>query len=115
MDISKILEAIKGMKVTELNELIKAIEEEFGVTAAAPMAAAAEATGSSEKTVKLVNVGSTKIAVIKVVRELKGLGLMEAKKFVEELPAIIEEEASEDRVKELTDLFVAAGAEVSAE
>jgi len=115
MDISKILEAIKGMKVTELNELVKAIEEEFGVTAAAPMAAATEATGSSEKTVKLTNVGQTKIAVIKVVRELKGLGLMEAKQFVESLPAIIEEEASEDRVKELTDLFTAAGADVSVE
>lgn len=115
MDIKKIVDTIKEMKVVELNELVKAIEEEFGVTAAAPMAAAAVVEESTEKTVKLMNVGASKIAIIKIVRELKGLGLMEAKTFVESTPAIIEEEASPERVEELIKLFKDAGAEVVAE
>ncbi len=117
MDIKKIIEAIKEMKVVELNELVKAIEEEFGVTAAAPVAAAAVAAdaGAVEKTVKLTSAGGNKIAVIKLIREVKGLGLMEAKQFVEATPAIIEENVSPERADELVAQFKEAGAEVVAE
>ncbi len=117
MDIKKIIEAIKEMKVVELNELVKAIEEEFGVTAAAPVAAAAAAdtSATAEKTVKLTSAGGNKIAVIKLIREVKGLGLMEAKQFVEATPAVIEENVAPERADELVAQFKEAGAEVVAE
>jgi len=93
MSKEQILEAIKGMTVLELNELVKAIEEEFGVTAAAPVAvvaggagAAAEAQEQSEFDVILANAGASKINVIKVVREITGLGLKEAKDLVDNAP-----------------------------
>ena len=117
MDIKKLIEQIKEMKVVELNELVKAIEEEFGVTAAAPMAVAGNSTEeeSKEKTLKLTELGGNKISVIKLVRELKGLGLMEAKQFVEALPAIVQEEASEEKVVELIAKFKEVGATLVAE
>ncbi len=118
MDTKKFIEEIKTLSVLELNELVHAIEEEFGVSAAAPIAvaggAAAAAPVVEEKTefdVVLKSIGSNKIAVIKAVRELTGLGLVEAKNLVESAPATIKEaqpkETADNIVKALTD----AGAE----
>lgn len=96
MSKEQILEAIKGMSVLELNDLVKAIEEEFGVTAAAPVAvvggagAAAEAE-QSEFDVILTSAGASKINVIKVVREITGLGLKEAKELVDNAPKPLKE------------------------
>ncbi|MDY2960053.1 MAG: 50S ribosomal protein L7/L12 [Hornefia sp.] len=96
MDKNQIIEAIKNMSVLELNELVKACEEEFGVSAAAPVAVAgAAAAGGAEEqtefTVVLKEVGGEKIKVIKAVRELTGLGLKEAKALVDGAPANIKE------------------------
>jgi large subunit ribosomal protein L7/L12 len=96
MDKDQIIEAIKGMSVLELNELVKACEEEFGVSAAAPVAvAAAGAEGGAEEqtefTVVLKEVGDQKIKVIKVVREITGLGLKDAKALVDGAPANVKE------------------------
>ena len=99
MDVQKIIEEVKGMTVLELNELVKALEAEFGVSAAAPVAAAgaagaAEAApAAEEKTefdVVLKDIGPNKIAIIKVVREATGLGLADAKKAVEAMGVIKE-------------------------
>ena len=110
-DIQKMLEEVKGMTVLELNELVKALEEEFGVSAAAPVAvaaapAAAAAAPVEEKTefdVVLKEIGANKIAVIKAVRELTGLGLVEAKNLVEGVPSTIKEA----QPKEMADQMVA--------
>lgn len=99
MNIEQIIEAIKSMTVLELNELVKACEEEFGVSAAAPVAvAAAGGTAGasagdeqSEFTVVLASAGAEKIKVIKVVREITGLGLKEAKEMVDGAPSNIKE------------------------
>ena len=97
MTREQIIEAIKAMTVLELNELVKACEEEFGVSAAAPVAVVAAGAGAAaeeEKTefdVVLANVGSEKIKVIKVVRELTGLGLKEAKEVVDNAPKTLKE------------------------
>lgn len=97
MTKEQIIEAIKAMTVLELNELVKACEEEFGVSAAAPVAVvaggAAEAAGEeqTEFNVVLASAGSEKIKVIKVVRELTGLGLKEAKEMVDGAPATLKE------------------------
>ncbi len=119
MDTQKFIEEIKSLSVLELNELVHAIEEEFGVSAAAPIAvaggaAAAAAPAEEEKTefdVVLKAIGGNKIAVIKAVREATGLGLVEAKNLVESAPATVKEalpkEAAEEMVKKLTE----AGAE----
>jgi len=106
-DIAKIIEEIKGMTVLELNSLVHAIEEEFGVSAAAvavagPAAGAADAAPVEEKTefnVVLKEIGDKKIDVIKVVREFTGLGLVEAKKLVESLGTIKENVPKEDAEK----------------
>ena len=98
MDVQKLIEEVKAMSVVELNDLVKALEEEFGVSAAAPVAgagaAAAEAAPQEEEKtefdVVLKDFGANKIGVIKVVRELTGLGLAEAKKAVEGLGTIKE-------------------------
>ena len=99
MDVQKLIEEVKSMTVLELNELVKALEEEFGVSAAAPVAAAgagaaAEAApAAEEKTefdVVLKDIGANKIAIIKVVREATGLGLADAKKAVEAMGTIKE-------------------------
>ncbi|MBQ9709342.1 MAG: 50S ribosomal protein L7/L12 [Clostridia bacterium] len=120
-DIAKIIEEIKGMTVLELNSLVKAIEEEFGVSAAAVAvagpAAAAEAAPVEEKTefnVVLKEIGGNKIAVIKVVREATGLGLVEAKKLVESL-GTVKENAPKDEADKLVALFKEAGATAVAE
>ena len=105
-DIAKIIEEIKGMTVLELNSLVKAIEEEFGVSAAAPVAVAGPAVAAAapveEKTefnVVLKEVGANKIAVIKVVKEATGLGLVEAKNLVEKLGTIKEAVAKDEAEK----------------
>ncbi len=100
MDIQKLIEEVKGMTVVELNDLVKALETEFGVSAAAPVAAAgavaggaADAPKEEEKTefnIVLKDFGANKIGVIKVVREFTGLGLAEAKKAVESLGVLKE-------------------------
>ena len=97
MDKDKIIEAIKGMTVLELNELVKACEEEFGVSAAAPVVVAGAVAGGdagaeqTEFNVVLAEVGAEKIKVIKVVRELTGLGLKEAKALVDGAPGVLKE------------------------
>ena len=96
MTIEQIIEAIKNMTVLELNELVKACEEEFGVSAAAPVAvvaggAAAEVEEQTEFNVILESAGSEKIKVIKTVRELTGLGLKEAKEVVDNAPKTLKE------------------------
>ena len=121
-DIAKFIEEIKGMTVLELNDLVKAIETEFGVSAAAPMAVAgaavagaAAAPAEEEKTefdVVLKAVGANKIAVIKAVREATGLGLVEAKAKVDGAPQTIKEGMSKEAADELAEKLKAAGAEV---
>ena len=97
MDVQKIIEEIKGASVLEINELVKACEEEFGVSAAAPvMVAGAGAAGEaaeeqSEFNVELTEIGAEKVKVIKVVREITGLGLKEAKDLVDGAPSILKE------------------------
>ena len=96
MNKEQIIEAIKAMSVLELNELVKACEEEFGVSAAAPVAVAGAAAGAAEEeqtefTVVLAEVGAEKIKVIKAVREITGLGLKEAKAVVDGAPSPIKE------------------------
>lgn len=119
-DIAKIIEEVKSMTVLELNSLVKALETEFGVSAAAPMAsagagAAAPAAVVEEKTefdVILKAVGPNKIAVIKVVREVTGLGLVEAKAIVDAAPKAIKEAAAKEAATEIAEKLKAAGAEV---
>ncbi len=121
-DIAKIIEEIKGMTVLELNSLVKAIEEEFGVSAAAPVAVAgagavADAPAAEEKTefnVVLKEVGANKIAVIKVVRELTGLGLVEAKNMVEKL-GTIKEGLPKEEADKIVESLKGAGATAVAE
>lgn len=119
-DIAKIIEEVKSMTVLELNELVKAIETEFGVSAAAmavaaPAAGAEAAAPAEEKTefdVILKSAGANKIAVIKVVREVTGLGLVDAKKMAEEVPSKIKEGISKDSAEEIVKKFKDAGADV---
>lgn len=107
MTKEQIIEAIKGMTVLELNELVKACEEEFGVSAAAPVAVAggaAAAPAAEEKTefdVVLASAGSQKIKVIKVVREITGLGLKEAKELVDGAPKTVKEAVSKEEAEEM--------------
>ena len=123
--LAGILDAVKNLTILELNELVKAMEEEFGVSAAA-MAVAAPAAGGNnagagaevEKTefdVILTNAGQAKIAVIKVVRELTGLGLKEAKALVDEAPKPIREKISKDDAEDAAKVLREAGAEVEIE
>ena len=122
MDVQKLIEDIKAMSVLELNEVVKALEEAFGVSAmvaAAPAAggAAEAAPAAEEKTefdVVLKDIGPNKIAIIKVVREATGLGLVEAKKLVESL-GTVKENAPKDEADKLVALFKEAGATAVAE
>ena len=120
-DIAKIIEEVKSMTVLELNDLVKALEEEFGVSAAAPMAvaggaaAAPAAAAEEEKTefdVILKSAGANKIAVIKAVREATGLGLVDAKAMVDGAPKAVKEGVSKEVADELAEKLKAAGAEV---
>ena len=111
---AEMIEAIKEMSVLELNDLVKAIEE-FGVTAAAPVAVvggAEAAAGPSEVDVILTSAGAKKIGVIKVVREITGLGLKEAKELVDGTPAKIKEKVSPEEAEELKAKLEEAGASV---
>jgi large subunit ribosomal protein L7/L12 len=115
MSKDQIIEAIKEMTVLELNDLVKAIEEEFGVTAAAPVAAgavAAVAEEQSEFDVILTSAGASKINVIKAVRELTGLGLKEAKAVVDEAPKTIKEKVSKEEAEQVKAKLEEAGASV---
>ena len=109
--------AIKEMSVLELNELVKAIEEKFGVSAAAPVAVAGaavaeEAAGPSEVDVVLKSAGANKLAVIKLVREITGLGLKEAKDLVDNAPKPVKEKIDPEEAKAIADKLTEAGAEV---
>ena len=116
----KFIEEIKSMTVLELAELVKAIEEEFGVTAAAPAAAAGPAAGAAaapveeqtEFNVILAEVGAEKIKVIKVVREITGLGLKEAKDLVDSAPKPIKEGVSKQEAEEVAAKFKESGAKI---
>ncbi|MFC7365934.1 MULTISPECIES: 50S ribosomal protein L7/L12 [Bhargavaea] len=116
MSNEQIIEAIKEMTVLELNDLVKAIEEEFGVTAAAPVAAAGAAGPAvEEKTdfdVVLTSAGDQKIKVIKVVREITGLGLKEAKALVDEAPKPLKEGVAKEEAEEMKSKLEEVGAGV---
>lgn len=119
MTIQEIISAIKGMTVLELNELVKAAEEEFGVSAAAPVAVAAApgaaAAPVEEKTefdVVLASAGAEKIKVIKVVRELTGLGLKEAKDLVDGAPKTLKEGVSKEEAEQIKAKLSEVGATV---
>ena len=115
--ITKFVEEIKTLTVLELNELVKAIEEEFGVSAAAPVMVAAgpAAAAAEEKTefdVVLADAGASKMGVIKLVKEITGLGLKEAKALVDEAPKTIKEGASKADAEEIKKQLEEAGAKV---
>lgn len=119
--VEEIIEAVKEMTVLELSELVKALEEEFGVSAAAPVAvaagpaAAAETSAEEEKTefnVVLKAVGDQKIKVIKAVREITGLGLKEAKEVVDTAPKPVKENVSKEEAEEIKAKLTEVGAEV---
>ena len=117
--ITAMIEEIKALTVLELSDLVKAIEEEFGVSAAAPVAVAAvagPAAAAEEKTefdVILNDAGAGKIAVIKVVRELTGLGLKEAKELVDNAPKAVKEGVSKDEAESFKKALEEAGATVT--
>ena len=115
--ITALIEEVKSLTVLELNDLVKALEEEFGVSAAAMAApaAGAAAPGAEEKTefdVVLAEIGAEKIKVIKVVREITGLGLAEAKAAVEAAPKAIKEAVGKDEAEELKKKLEDVGAKV---
>ena len=118
MTIEQILEAIENMKVLELNELVKAAEEKFGVSASAPvmMAGAVAGGAAEEKTefdVVLANAGASKVGVIKAVREVTGLGLKEAKELVDGAPKVIKEGASKAEADDIKAKLEEQGAKVT--
>lgn len=119
MTTQEFIDVIKGMSVLELNDLVKACEEEFGVSAAAGVvvaAAGAGAVAAEEKTefdVELTEVGAEKIKVIKVVRELTGLGLKEAKEAVEAAPKVIKEATTKEEAESIKAKLEEAGAKVT--
>ena len=112
MTTQEIIEVIKGLSVLELNDLVKACEEEFGVSAAA----GGDAPAAEEKDafdIELTEVGPNKVKVIKVVREITGLGLKEAKDAVDGAPKVIKEGASKDEAEEAKTKLEAEGAKVT--
>jgi len=119
MTTQEFIDAIKGMTVLELNDLVKACEEEFGVSAAAGVAvvaAAGPAAAAEEKTefnVELTEVGADKIKVIKVVREMTGLGLKEAKEAVESAPKVLKEGVSKEEAEAAKKQLEEVGAKVT--
>ncbi|MCF2667125.1 MULTISPECIES: 50S ribosomal protein L7/L12 [Lachnospiraceae] len=116
---AEFIDAIKELSVLELNDLVKACEEEFGVSAAAGVVVAAaggEAAAAEEKDefdVELVSAGASKVKVIKVVREITGLGLKEAKAVVDEAPKVVKEAVSKAEAEEIKAKLEAEGAEVN--
>ena len=119
MTTQEIIEVIKGLSVLELNDLVKACEEEFGVSAAAGVVVAAAGAGAAaaeEKTefdVELTEVGPNKVKVIKVVREATGLGLKEAKDVVDGAPKVLKQQASKEEAEEIKKKLEEVGAKVT--
>ena len=119
MTTQEFIDAIKGMTVLELNDLGKACEEEFGVSAAAGVVVAAAGAGADagaekdEFDVELTEVGPNKVKVIKVVREVTGLGLKEAKEVVDGAPKVVKEGASKDEAEDIKTKLEAEGAKVT--
>ena len=119
MTTQEIIEVIKGVSVLELNDLVKACEEEFGVSAAAGVvvaAGAAAGAAAEEKTefdVELTEAGANKVKVIKVVREITGLGLKEAKDVVDGAPKVVKEQASKEEAEEIKKKLEEVGAKVT--
>ena len=120
MTTQEIIEVIKGLSVLELNDLVKACEEEFGVSAAAGVvvaAAGADGAGAAEEKdsfdVELTEVGPNKVKVIKVVREITGLGLKEAKEVVDGAPKMVKEGASKAEAEDIKTKLEAEGAKVT--
>jgi len=119
MTTQEIIEVIKGLSVLELNDLVKACEEEFGVSAAAGVVVAAAGAGADagaekdEFDVELTEVGPNKVKVIKVVREVTGLGLKEAKEVVDGAPKVVKEGASKDEAEDIKTKLEAEGAKVT--
>ena len=120
INTTDLIASLKEMTILELNDLVKAIEEEFGVTAAAPGAAGAAAApaeeevskGPSEVTVYLKAVGASKLAVVKAIQGITGLGLGDAKKLTDVVPSVIKEKISPAAAEEVKAKLVEAGAEV---
>ena len=118
MSKEQIIDAIKEMSVLELNDLVKAIEEEFGVTAAAPVAVAGAAAGGeaeeeqTEFDVVLEEVGDSKIKVVKAVREITGLGLKDAKDLVDNAPKAIKEGVAKEEAEEAKEKLEEVGAKI---
>ena len=116
---AEFIDAIKELSVLELNDLVKACEEEFGVSAAAGVVVAAAGDGAAaaeekdEFDVELVSAGSSKVKVIKVVREITGLGLKEAKELVDGAPKVVKEGASKAEAEEIKAKLEGEGAEVN--
>ena len=119
MTTQEIIEVIKGLSVLELNDLVKACEEEFGVSAAAGVVVAAAGAGAAaaeEKTefdVELTEAGDQKVKVIKVVREITGLGFKEAKDVVDGAPKVVKEQASKEEAEEIKKKLEEVGAKVT--
>jgi len=117
LNIENIVEELKGATILELNDLVKAIEEEFGVSAAAPVAVAAAGAAAAEEqtefTVELTAVGDQKVKVIKAVREATGLGLKEAKAVVDGAPASVKEGISKEEAEALKATLEEVGASVT--
>ena len=119
MTTQEIIEVIKGLSVLEINDLVKACEEEFGVSAAAGVVVAAAGAGAAaaeEKTefdVELTEAGANKVKVIKVVREITGLGLKEAKDLVDNAPKTVKEAAAKEEAEEIKKKLEAEGAKVT--
>ena len=119
MTTQEIIEVIKGLSVLELNDLVKACEEEFGVSAAAGVVVAAAGAGAAaaeaktEFDVELTEAGDQKVKVIKVVREITGLGLKEAKDVVDGAPKVVKEQASKEEAEEIKKKLEDVGAKVT--
>ena len=111
LDTEKIIEDLKGASILELNDLVKAIEDEFGVSAAAPVAAAGAA--GAEFDVELTDVGQEKVKVIKVVRDITGLGLKDSKDLVDGAPKNVKEGVSEDEANDIKAKLEEVGATVT--
>ena len=118
LNIENIIAEIKEASILELNDLVKAIEEEFGVTAAAPVAVAAAGAGEAAAAkdsfdVELTAAGDKKVGVIKAVREITGLGLKEAKEMVDGAPKVVKEQASKEEAEEIKKKLEEVGAKVT--
>lgn len=118
LDVQGIIEQLKGATILELNDLVKGIEDEFGVTAAAPVAAAGGAAGGEAAAkdsfdVELTEAGQEKVKVIKAVREITGQGLKESKGLVDGAPSVIKEGATEEEANKIKEQLEAAGAVVT--